>query len=54
MMAHKGSVRFTLHTAGPPEIWIDQSGLNKCEDVTCADVKLTGKAFKSSNFSHWR
>ena len=46
----------TLHTAGAPEIWIDQSGFSRWEknSLSSRQCKLTGKALKSSNFSHWR
>ena len=45
-----------LHTACAREIWIDQSGFSRWEknSVSSRQCKLTGKALKSSNFSHWR
>ena len=46
----------TLYTAAAREIRIDQSGFSRWENIHCPHVncKLTGKALKSSNFSHWR
>jgi len=46
----------TLHTAGAPEIWIDQSNFSRREKLYYPDVrcKLSGNPLKSGNFSHWR
>ena len=32
---------YDLHTAGAPEIWIDQSGLSRREKLYCPDVNVS-------------
>ena len=39
----------SLHTAGAPEIWIDQWGFSRLEKLYCPDV-IVSKELKSGNF----